>query len=397
MDKLYRYSASDVRGQYREGEIVAPDIDSAYELLTSGGLKVIDLVVDYVGSVSVATSSKASLREVSRVYKTLGRRMEKGGNVAQSVGQLTEFVEDIRLRNNLNLLGVLLSDGMSLGDAMRQAGFSSRDASIVSAMDQAGRSAEAFTSMATEYQQAHQAQSGIKKVLIMPTIFAFLAYILIYASLMFMVPATMEKLIELVGEKNMPPYAMLLYTVSGFLNSNFILSTVAYLAAGVGVFQFIRSQAFSRLMDGFKVVRRLSERSDQAMVWRSFALLYDSGMNLSNSASLVSETAKRTDTREQFEALAEMLASGMSLEQAAQSADFPSYVRDAVGSATLQQTGISDALIEFSDDLFEDVELLVDQLKSFISVATVIGMAALLLSLFAVSYLPMLSAVMQQL
>jgi len=397
MEKAYRYTARDHLGGTHDGYIVGRSVDDAMEKMMRAGLSPIEITFDFEKSVSVMTSFGFNMKELSRIYRSLGRRIAAGSNILESLDRLTKFTEDVRLSTALSLAAAAMRDGATLGEAMKVAGFPERDSAAVEAMGRSGRADEVLESLAEDVERSAAMRSNIKKILWIPIIFFVIAYLLSYGMIGFFTFRVLAKVEEIAGEDALPGYAKGVYALSKWANEHLVLFTVIYLAIAVSVVLFLRwDKVRQAAIRHIGILNNLSMYLDHARLWRSFALLYEAGVNPSRSAELVADSAIRDENREKFQIMARSIGAGSELDESAVKADFPEYVLSAVGAAAAQQGSVPEALIRFSGELYEDVDILSQKLKDFVSFVMLVFMAVVLLGFFMVTYYPILSAVMSQ-
>jgi type IV pilus assembly protein PilC len=165
-------------------------------------------------------------------------------------------------------------------------------------------------------------------------------------------------------------------------------------ALPLGLFLFVRSRAFRRLLDALTTLREISVKADYASLWTGFALLYDAAIPPMDAARTMKEAAEREDSRLAFARLEKLLYTGIYLESAVERAGFPLFVVDGVRAAT---TGgnIVEGLRDMTNDLSEDVFNLTQRLRENLTLLSLVILASAVVLFFFLSYYPMISVAMK--
>jgi type II secretory pathway component PulF len=310
VNQVWRYNSPLGEGEGpQRPPLIAESREEAEYILGRLGVDDPRLELDPGATLSVLLNPKMNRRELARFYRTLGRRAESGDNLVAAITQILDFLEDTVLLSSAIRLAILMRSGVPMGRAMKEAGFPEKDASAIMAMGEAGRIGEALESLADDHMRDHTLQSSISKVLMTPKIFLVIVTGVIWGSMTFMVPQMIGKLQEIVPKDKIPAFAMSAYHVGKWMNDNILISTLFFVGGLIGLFFFTRSKRFTQWMDNIKLVRELSMRVDMAAMWRSFAVLYEAGFNISQAAHIVADSARREDSESSFRGLGVLLAS----------------------------------------------------------------------------------------
>ena len=398
MDKVYRYIAKDSYGDTRKGVVVGGSKDEATATLVRAGLRPNMLSLDLGRSLSVMTSREIAPRELGRFYRSMGNRIKAGSNIVDGIQRMAEFTDDVRMETALSLAAEAMRNGMSLGEAMRTAGLPERDAMAVSAMEHSGQIDEIFQTLSEDVTRAGELKRKINRIIYIPLAFLFLAYAMVYGATAFLTPKMLAKVTEIVGADKLPPFSRRVYEFTDWANNNLIIYTAIYVAVGVAVVMFFRNQRIKRFfVRKIGILEKLSQFADHARLWRSFALLYEAGTNPASSAEMIGKGAMRDENRLNFSRMGAQMRTGMDLGEAVRRSNFPEFVISSVSAAATQHGNVPDTLIRFSDELYEDVDVLSGKLQDQVTILMTFFMGFVLLAFFLFTYYPMLAAVMSQL
>lgn len=395
MDKVYKYTGvSSLDGEFYERFLIAPSLDDAYNILNEIGTDFFDMKLDPKQTISL--SKTFPLKDLARFYDTIGKRLEKGGQLVSGLESAMEFINDLRLKTSISMLLQSVSEGRKMGESMQIAGFPDRHCKSISAMEESGQVPETLMSLAEECKREHNLASSIKGLLRMPKAFGVIVGIMFYGAFAFMSPMMLSQLEEIVGYDNMPPYAQKYLDFVMLFSENLIISSVIYFGIIVGVMAFFKSKAASKIANKVKIVNNISERGDYASLWLRYGLMFSSAMNLQEACILVADSAKRDDSKEAFHNLESYLSSGYSIGKAVELSAFPPYVVNAIKSGESSE-GIGEAMKSLSIELFEDVDMLIDQMTDTVKTVMMLVMTVVVIVFFLLTYYPLLSTMMSQL
>lgn len=398
MQKVYRYTIKNRLGHIVEGALFAPDRPFAETTLKRLDARVIDLAVSWPDTINTMSRSHFDLRELAQVYSTLGRRIENGTEIPTALRETAEFVLDVRLKIALGMTEAQSAAGQPLGNALAAAGFPPRDCALIIAMQRAGDLGRVLLSLSQDYRRLASMQSKLRALIFEPAFFFGLAYVLVWAATVFAIPRIQHFFAQLPGA-HLPPWVSALYGLAAIFDAHVVVGTALYLIAAAALILFVRSPTFAGLLDHIPVVRALSERADHAVLWSTFATMYDAAITHHEIARLLSSAAARDDNRGAFLRLHRILQSGqVALAQAAQRVGFPPYIASATTRALSagDASSVVDELRILSDNLSEDVEVLTTRVAKTTDIALKMVMGGVLLAVALVTVIPMVLSTLSQ-
>jgi type II secretory pathway component PulF len=395
MDKVYKYTGvNQTDGEFFERYLIAPSMDDAYNLLNQMGTDFFEVKLDPKNTISL--SKNLPLKDLARFYDTIGKRLEKGGQLVSGLESAMEFIKDLRLKTYISMLLQSVSEGRKLGESMLMAGFPDRHAKSIAAMEESGQVPETLKSLAEECKREHNLNSSIKGLMRMPKAFGVIVGIMFYGAFGFMSPMMLGQLEDIVGYDNMPPYAQTYFDFVSMFSDNLIISSIIYFGIIIGFIVFAKSSVAKKIANKIPIVNNISERGDYASLWLRYGLMFSSAMNLQEASVLVAESAKRDDSKEAFYNLESYLSSGYSIGRAVEMSAFPHYVVNAVKSGE-SSDGIGDAMRSLSIELFEDIDMLISQMTDTVRTVMMLVMTVVVVVFFLLTYYPLLSTMMSQL
>lgn len=397
MDKVYNYTAFDSFDNGISSKIMASSKNDAIQKLQLMGIDAYKLNLHVSDTFSVMTSS-FNLKEMSRFYNTIGKRIKNGSKIDSGLQSSIGFIDDIRLKSCIYTLKAAHEDGVPLGKAMEIAGFPDRHAKAISAMEVSGNIDEAFLSLAKECRREHDLKSKINGMLRQPKTFLVMVIIMFYGTFGFLSPSILSQLTKIVGgEENLPKFTQKYKIFIDLFHSNLIYSTIIYFFVVFAFIYFLKSKYFKALIEKVKIVKVISEKSDQAGLWQRFGLMYKASMNITDAAIMVANSAKRKQSKESFMSMEGYVQQGVKIKDAVRLSKFPDYVIRAIDAGDSTDGEMGDAMMELSSELYEDVDFLSEKLTDTLGLAVLFGMGLLLIVFFLLTYYPMVSTTLSKL
>lgn len=393
--------AYDFRAKNRNREIVtgvlyAPDADSAFIRLNQMGYTASEVPVFNLSySIRNLLNRGFSRKDLARFYSSLSKRLKNGRPVPEGLEHAMEFVDDPKLKQALVQMRQYILEGNSIATSMRMAGFPSRDVEVIRATAEAGRSADSLERISKELQRAEKLRASIASMLRMPIIILAVMYGAFYGVLVVIAPAMMKFFKSALQDVKLPAYAEWFYSFSATFRSGLVLSTILYFAFAVAVVLFVRSKYFMRIINNIKLVRTLTERSEMANLWTSFAMMYDAGISTEQTCKLLANAASSENGQEWFLNVHRLIRAGLRVSQAVDRAGFPNYVKRGVLAAE-SATDIAGGIEDMANDLTNDVVEYTERLKDYIQIVTLGVLSFFVMLFFMVSYYPIISATLSQ-
>lgn len=393
MELAYKYSAKNSRGQKLAGVVHAPNKPLAFSKLKKGGFIPLKVEMAPLDTVSGWFNPHFNSAELSRLYTTVGRRLNNGKSLVEGLEAASEYIQDNRLRQAVMLMRQSVLDGQSEFVAMQTAGFPRRDSLVIRSTAEAGKTGESFLALGDEIARVEQLRKSVASTFRVPAIMAVFMVLFVWAALMFIAPATLAFLKQTGLRLNFSPLLTNYFAFVRLFHIQSTVSSVVYFASFGALAYFIRSPTFKRMLDKFKTLRTLSVKSDHAALWNSFSLLYDAAVPAREAAAIVGDSARRDDSKLAFARMAKMVESGRSLEDATAAAGFPQFIISGVSSAASSGDMVA-GLEDMSRNMEEDVRVLTGLLQENAKIASILVMGVGVLIVFTFTYYPMIASVM---
>jgi type II secretory pathway component PulF len=396
MDYAYTYKARTPRGKLLDGFVFARSRALAFSKLKRNGFQPISIALSAEQTVRSIVSPEFNQAELSRFYATIGRRINNNRSFLEGLDAAIEFITDPRLRQSIMVMRQAAQDGQTEKEAMLTAEFPARDAMVIGAANRSGNTGDAFIELSREIAQAHSMRKAVKQIFRMPMMMAILMYSFFYGALVWVAPMTMKFLKNISVNLHMSSFNKAYFAFAEWFNSNLLIGSALYFTVPVLVFFFLRSQTFADMKDRSKKLRVISQKTDQAVLWNSYALLYDAATSSREACHILSQAASRLDSKVSFQKLGRFLEAGRTLDESVKPSGFPDFVVTGVKSAA-SSGNLTEGIHDMVRNLDEDVITLTETLKENVKTLAVVLMACGVGLIFFVTYYPIVSSVLTNL
>lgn len=392
-EKAYNYLAKTGKGSKIEGTIYAKSKPLAFSKLKKGQLIPLTVDLNVGATISGLFNKEFNKKELSRLYKTLGRRADRGAPLLGGLDSAVEYLSDARLVQAVILMRQGIMDGQPEHVAMLQAGFPHRDALLIRAAMSASKVGTAFASLGEEVIKSDRLRKALNATFRMPKIMAGFMALFVWAALVFIAPGTMAFLKQLGLERNLNGFLSIYFNFVQTFNTSTTLSSILYFGSLGAIVYYLRTPHFKNLIDQIEVMKELSLKTDHATTWNSFYLLYAAAVPAKECAQIVADAAFREDTKKSFTKMARYLETGLNLTEAAEQADFPKFVIYGLRAAE-SSSRLGEGLRDMVGNLQEDADNLTEKVQETAKLASIFLMGGGLIIMFLLTYFPMMSSVL---
>lgn len=160
----FSYHAKAKSGSLLNGITFAESEEEAYlRIKNKLNLIPIDIQIDPMATLNNWIGSDFNQKELSKLYKTISKRLKNGRPIVDALEQAQEFITDKKLKFAIGTMLAMILDGYPEHQAMEEAGFSKRDFSAIAAGSTGGKQPDIFYSLSEDYDRNIQLASDIKK------------------------------------------------------------------------------------------------------------------------------------------------------------------------------------------------------------------------------------------
>lgn len=396
MELAFKYTAKTSRGKLMTGVVYAPNRVLGLSRLKKNGFQPMNVDLDLGESLRNLISGHFDQMQLARFYNTLGRRMNNGKPLVEGLDSAVEYITDPKLRQAILVMKQATLDGQNEYQAMSAGGFSTRDAMVIRATSEAGKTGQTFLSLAAEISRVEALRRSVSAIFRMPIIMAFMMYGFFFGALVWVAPMTMKFLKQTNLKMNLNAFNQAYFDFAKLFNANLVIATILYLLVPIGLIFFVRSETFGRALDYLKRLRDISVKADMAALWNSFGLLYDAAIPVKEACRIIADAAKRPDSRMSFLKLGRMVEAGRPIDDAIPNCGFPTYIVTGVKSSA-SGGNMVEGLQDMVKNLEEDVLTMTDILKENVKVGAVLMVATGVSLVFFVTYYPIVASVLSNL
>ncbi len=390
----FAYTAINAAGIELEGEVAAPDLTAAREMLRARGL--LPLRLSEGGSeaaveVVVKKVKPKSLQVFSRQFSTM---IDSGLSVVQALVVLEEQTEDPKLASVVAKLRADVEGGAFLSEAMsRHPGvFSRLYIAMVEAGEAGGLLATVLERVANQIEKETQIKRRVRGALMYPLVVLVFAVLVLIALLMFLVPVFVGIFEQLNGD--LPFLTQIVVTASDILRTKFYIVFPALGALGYGSLRYIRTEAGRRQWDALRLrapvgIGAIVLKVGMARFSRTLATLVGAGVDIIRSLEITAATSGNALVEEAVEAVRERVHDGVPIAVPLTEEEiFPPMVAQMVRVG--EESGELEKMLGKIADFYEDeVDTSIATLTSVIEPLMMIGVGAMVGVIIISMYLPM--------
>lgn len=336
------------------------------------------------------------LREKSRLFDTLGRRLKRGGGIIQALESAVDYLSDGRLKSAVALTNAQINLGHDVGEAMRVAGFNVRDCMVIKALGESGAMHKAFTDLAADAKTRLARARSLESALRMPAIMLVALYLLIPAFLLGLAPRIAVFFSRLDTKFRLPESVTAIYDFSAWAVKNTSAYTVLWIALGVATVMLIKSSIWSTLAMRIDFVRNLVEKREHAALWSAYSVMYASGIPPMDALDVLSDTATLPTTRQALTRMAKRIRGGSTEISAIAASGLPEFVLSGYKAAA-ESGSTSEGLAIFASMLDEDAQIMTERAKAILEISSLVLMATIVLVTGYIVYFPIAGPMLQSL
>lgn len=336
------------------------------------------------------------LREKSRLFDTLGRRLQRGGGIIQAFESAVDYLSDGRLKSAVAVTNSQIQLGQDVGEAMRVGGFNVRDCMVIKALGESGAMHKAFTDLAADAKTRLARSRSLESALRMPALMLVALYGLIPAFLLGLAPRIAVFFSRLDAKFQLPESVTAIYGFSAWAVKN--TSTFALLWTGLGIASLvlIKSSIWSKLAMRIDFVRNLIEKREHAALWSAYSVMYAAGLPPMDALDVLADTAQLNETRQSLFRMSKRIRGGSTELSAIAASGLPEFVISGYKAAA-ESGSTSEGLSIFASMLDEDAQIMTERAKAMLEVASLALMALIVLVTAYLVYYPIAGPMLQSL
>lgn len=261
-----------------------------------------------------------SPRRLLLLTQALYEALDAGVPLLSTFDAIADQEDDDRIADMLEDLGERVATGQMLSDALaaHPKAFPSIYCSLVKAGEQSGSLPAVLHSISGFLEWKIEIASTVRQAMVYPAVVALAGYSMVLFMLSFVIPRLGEVLSKIGNE--LPAASRMLISASDFVASHILWIILGSIAAGVTFVWMMKIPAlagrFLDLLGRLPVVRNVVSTLAIAQYARTFSVLLNSGLTMTNALQLSSASVALPDLRERIEAARERILSGARLGEA---------------------------------------------------------------------------------
>lgn len=398
----FAYSAINAQGAETNGELNAPDLASAREMLRMKGLlarRIEEVAAEAAeatgGTISLSSSKKKvkpkSLQVFSRQFATM---IEAGLNVVSALVILETQTEDLALAAVVRELRADVEAGLLLSEALSKhpGVFSRLYVAMIEAGEAAGILDVVLDRVAFQIEKQEQIRRRVKGAMIYPTMVLIFATLVLIGMLMFLVPIFVGIFEELGGE--LPKLTQYVVAVSNVLRNYWFIVLPSIPGSVWGFKKWKATEGGRQSWDRFKlkVPMKIGDvvlKVTMARFSRTLSTLVAAGVDIIKALEITGQTAGNWVVEEALADVRLKVGEGVPIaQQLVENPVFPAMVSQMVKIG--EETGELEKMLGKIADFYEDeVDASIGALTSIIEPIMMIGVGVMVGVIIISMYLPM--------
>ncbi|MBU3625880.1 type II secretion system F family protein [Polynucleobacter sp. JS-Safj-400b-B2] len=396
MQFTYSFSAKSLDKNGREavkptrGMVIASSLDLAYFKVKKNGFFKPYIKINLLETINTWLGAKVDQKELSRFYRTVGVRLGNNGSPLEAISAGQDFVTDKRLSSAIAIIKSSIEQGERIYEAMKIAGIDDRHCMMIKAMQEGGQTGKGFLDLSKEIADQEKLRVAISGMLRMLKIAVFGFYLFI-PGLIFELAPKMLSFFEKVGKDalKIPDYVIVFYDFVRAANEYPPLFIVPYVVLPVLFISFLKSNLLVRILDKITLIKNFSIYAEHAQIWSIYGLLYRAGVRPDEIMDVLAKTVRRDETRDSISIFSKRIKAGIDENNAIQIAQFPLFVTSAYIAAK-NSGSLADELINFSNNLKEDVEAMSSKIGDLVELFSKLVLGTIVVIVFMLVLYPIM-------
>jgi type IV pilus assembly protein PilC len=401
---IYNYTAKNIKGEKKEGELEAKDEHSLAKVLREEGYILTSIKKEQkkkIGDISLSRLNpfaKVSLIEKVLFARHLGVMVKAGISLPKALDILVLQIKNEKFSKVISEVGRKVNQGVSLSDSLSEYPevFNKLFVNMIKVGEVSGNLEEVLFLLADQLKKDHQLISKVKGAMVYPTVIILAMIGIGMMMMVFVIP----KLVSVFDafETELPFTTKTLIWVSSFFSENIFL-VVGLIAILAIVFKIISKQSsgskfFHSLILCLPAVGVLVMKINVARFARTLGSLLAGGVTIVQSLNIISETLTNVHYSQSLKNASKQISKGVELNKALSEYEklYPVLVSQMI--AVGEETGtLSDILIQLAEFYESEVDATLNNLSAIIEpvLMLIIGGAV---GFFAVSIIQPMYSIM---
>jgi type II secretory pathway component PulF len=296
----------------------APDEVALHTRLHQEGRVLVQVQpLDTVEVEASVTDVRLPTRRLLLLTQALFEALDAGVPLLGTFQAIAEQEDDPRVASLLATIGDRVAAGQSLSDAMQDhpAAFPGIYCALVRAGEQSGSLPDVLQSIVGFLEWRIEIAGTVKQALVYPLVVGAAGYGMVLFMLSFVIPRLGGVLAKMGGE--LPAASLMLISVSGFVAEHVWAILAGTVGAVVAFVMLARTPAFQgallTMLSGLPVVKQLVTTLAIAQFCRTFSVLLQAGLTMTNALELGGAAVSLPAVRDSLDATRERILGGARL------------------------------------------------------------------------------------
>jgi len=317
----YRSTILEPDGSTSTAVLEAPDEQTLHSSLHGDGRTLLRLTpLDRVQQEREAVDVHLSPRRLLLLTQALYEALDAGVPLLSTFEAIADQEEDDRIADMLDDLGERVASGQMLSDALaaHPRAFPTIYCSLVKAGEHSGSLPSVLQSMAGFLEWKIEIAGTVKQAMVYPAVVATAGYSMVLFMLSFVIPRLGEVLSKIGNE--LPAASVMLIDASSFVAANILWIVLGSIGAAFAFVWMMRIPSiagrFLDLLSGLPVVSNVVRTLAIAQFARTFSVLLNSGLTMTNALQLGGDAVTLPDLRNRIDSARERILGGARLGEA---------------------------------------------------------------------------------
>ncbi|RMF95999.1 MAG: type II secretion system F family protein [Candidatus Schekmanbacteria bacterium] len=389
------YEARTVSREIRKGEIEAPSLEEAKKILRAQKL-IVTSIKKKATAIEIkipGLGEKIEDKDIVVFTRQFATMIEAGLPLVQCLEILAAQSEKKPLRDILSVVKEDVESGSTFADALRKHPkvFDNLFTNMVEAGETGGILDNVLKRLASYIEKAQALKSKVKKASVYPIAILSVAFVVVAALLIFVIPTFAKMFSDFGGE--LPPTTQMVINMSHFAASWRGVAVFFGIVALIIAFKYYRGTKSGRLVTDriflkLPIFGDIIKKSAVAKFSRTLSTLITSGVPILEGLDIVSRTSGNVVIGNAILETKQSIAEGKTIAEPLEKTDvFPAMVVQMIGVG--EATGALDSMLAKIADFYEEeVDNAVEALTSLMEPALMVVLGGIVGFILVAMYLP---------
>ncbi|MEC7523413.1 MAG: type II secretion system F family protein [Myxococcota bacterium] len=390
------YEAKARTGETRKGIMEAESVEAVQNRLKAQNLNPVK-VKKKPKEITIQIGSPVSEKELVVFVRQFATMIDAGLPLVQCLEILAAQGENKQFNNILKDIKNYVEQGGTFSDALKRHPkvFDELFVNLVAAGELGGILDTILQRLAVYIEKRVKLKRQVRGALVYPSIIAFVASLVLFVLLTWVIPSFQAMFMDFGGEDALPGITKFVIDVSEGFVGNLIWIIPMFIAIAVGIVASYRTKGgkefWHRLLLTMPVLGPVMRKIAVARFTRTLGTLLSSGVPILDAMNVVAKSAGNVIVEKAIIVTAEKIREGRTMaEPLMETKVFPPMVVQMIGVG--EQTGALDQMLNKIADFYEDeVDVAVAALTSMLEPIMLVVVGGMVGFILVAMYLPIFS------